>query len=172
MLLLAPQASRDRCVDEDSAAAVIRDTSLERFYLGLEYLPPALAEFELRYKNNKKNIPTEPTGTCHVHGTNISCHPSVPFWFRTREYAQKLRHYMPQIDDAGVEVVGVSMGTVDAARDFCAETGFPLDSMFMVSGFFILTPSCDYPVGSFMQIKKSSVIDSLVQKFRSVFFSR
>ena len=50
-----------------------------------------------------------------------------------REYAQKLRHYLPQIDDAGVGVVGVSLGTVDAARFFCAETGFPLSSMFMVS---------------------------------------
>lgn len=50
-----------------------------------------------------------------------------------REYAQRLRHYLPQIDDAGVEVVGVSLGTVDAARYFCAETGFPLNNMFMVS---------------------------------------
>ncbi|CAM9485224.1 unnamed protein product [Ectocarpus fasciculatus] len=51
--------------------------------------------------------------------------------FNSWEYAQKLRHYLPQIDDAGVGVVGVSLGTVDAARDFCAETGFPLDNMFM-----------------------------------------
>lgn len=51
----------------------------------------------------------------------------------SREYAQKLRHYFPKIDDAGVEVVGVSLGTVDAAKDFCSETGFPLDNMFMVS---------------------------------------
>lgn len=51
----------------------------------------------------------------------------------SREYAQKLRHYFPKIDDAGVGVVGVSLGTVDAAKDFCAETGFPLDNMFMVS---------------------------------------
>lgn len=50
-----------------------------------------------------------------------------------REYAQKLRHYMAKIDDAGIGVVGVSLGTVDAAKDFCAETGFPLDNMFMVS---------------------------------------
>lgn len=51
--------------------------------------------------------------------------------FNSWEYAQKLRHYLPQIDDAGVEVVGVSLGTVEAARDFCGETGFPLDNMFM-----------------------------------------
>ncbi|CAM9256906.1 unnamed protein product [Ascophyllum nodosum] len=51
--------------------------------------------------------------------------------FNSWEYAQKLRHYLPQIDDAGVGVVGVSLGTVDAARFFCAETGFPLSSMFM-----------------------------------------
>lgn len=51
--------------------------------------------------------------------------------FNSWEYAQKLRHYLPQIDDAGVGVVGVSLGTVDAAKDFCAETGFPLDSLFM-----------------------------------------
>lgn len=56
----------------------------------------------------------------------------VLFILDLREYAQKLRHYLPQIDDAGVEVVGVSLGTVEAARDFCGETGFPLDSMFMV----------------------------------------
>lgn len=55
VLLLAPQISRDRGVDEDSAAAVIIDTSLERFYLGLEYLLPVLAEFKLRYKNHPKN---------------------------------------------------------------------------------------------------------------------
>lgn len=40
---------------------------------------------------------------------------------------------MAKIDDAGVGVVGVSLGTVGAAKDFCAETGFPLDNMFMVS---------------------------------------
>ena len=58
---------------------------------------------------------------------------AAALWLNLREYAQKLRHYLPQIDDAGVEVVGVSLGTVDAARDFCGETGFPLDNMFMVS---------------------------------------
>lgn len=56
-----------------------------------------------------------------------------------REYAQKLRHYLPQMDDAGVEVVGVSLGTVDAARYFCSETGFPLDNMFMVSPYPVLS---------------------------------
>ncbi|CAN0024828.1 unnamed protein product, partial [Discosporangium mesarthrocarpum] len=51
--------------------------------------------------------------------------------FNSWEYAQKLRHYLPRIDDAGVNLVGVSMGTVAAARDFCAETGFPLGSLYM-----------------------------------------
>lgn len=63
-------------------------------------------------------------------------------WLNLREYAQKLRHYLPQIDDAGVEVVGVSLGTVEAARDFCGETGFPLDNMFMVSKYYIVHSRC------------------------------
>ncbi|CAM9281282.1 unnamed protein product, partial [Choristocarpus tenellus] len=51
--------------------------------------------------------------------------------FNSWEYAQKLRHYLPKIDDSGVNLVGVSMGTITAAKDFCAETGFPLDSLYM-----------------------------------------
>ena len=43
------------------------------------------------------------------------------------EYAQKLLHYLPQLDRAGVSVVAVGIGSVAAAKEFATLVGgFPL----------------------------------------------
>jgi hypothetical protein len=43
------------------------------------------------------------------------------------EYAQKLLHYLPQLDCAGVKVVAVGIGSVASAQEFAALVGgFPL----------------------------------------------
>lgn len=87
--------------------------------------------------------------------SNLFClyYPAV-----SREYAQKLRHYFPKIDDAGIGVVGVSLGTVDAAKDFCAETGFPLDNMFMVRAAASPSRRIDLPCVRVVFIGKSSCV--------------
>lgn len=43
------------------------------------------------------------------------------------EYAQKILHYLPQLDRAGVNVVAVGIGSVASAQEFATLVGgFPL----------------------------------------------
>lgn len=51
--------------------------------------------------------------------------------FNSWEYAQKLRHFFPSIDDAGAEVVAVGIGSLEAAREFASLTSFPLSSLYV-----------------------------------------
>ncbi|KAG5189392.1 AhpC/TSA antioxidant enzyme-domain-containing protein [Tribonema minus] len=51
--------------------------------------------------------------------------------FNAWEYAQKLRHYLPAIDDAGAEVIAVGLGTVAAAKEFASLTNFPLQRLYV-----------------------------------------
>jgi hypothetical protein len=59
----------------------------------------------------------------------------VPFMtqfadFDSWELAQKLVDDLPALSDAGVTVVGVGIGSVDAAREFARRTNFPLESLY------------------------------------------
>jgi AhpC/TSA antioxidant enzyme len=51
--------------------------------------------------------------------------------FNAFEYAQQLRHYLPAIDDAGADLVAVTIGTVEAAREFASITRFPLSNLYV-----------------------------------------
>jgi hypothetical protein len=46
------------------------------------------------------------------------------------EYAQKLRHYLPQLQAKGASVRVVGIGGVEAAKEFCASNNFPEDLMY------------------------------------------
>ncbi|CAM9350351.1 unnamed protein product, partial [Phaeothamnion confervicola] len=51
--------------------------------------------------------------------------------FNSWELAQKLRHNLPAIDDAGTKVVAVGIGSILGAKAFAAATGFPLGSLYV-----------------------------------------
>jgi hypothetical protein len=51
--------------------------------------------------------------------------------FNSFEYAEKLLYYLPEIEKAGVNLVCVGIGNVDAAREFARLVGgFPLDKLY------------------------------------------
>ena len=61
--------------------------------------------------------------------SRFSFHPFLPpsLYVFSFEYAQKLLHYLPQLDRAGVSVVAVGIGSVAAAKEFATLVGgFPL----------------------------------------------
>lgn len=50
--------------------------------------------------------------------------------FNTFEFGEKLLHYLPQLDKAGVQLVAVTIGSPENARAFAELTGFPLDKLY------------------------------------------
>lgn len=54
--------------------------------------------------------------------------------FNSWEYAEKLRHYLPALDDAGAEVFAVGIGSCESANLFAEETGFPKSKLFADEG--------------------------------------
>ena len=50
--------------------------------------------------------------------------------FNAFELGEKLLHYLPALDRAGVNVVAVGIGTVASAQEYARLTGFPLDRLY------------------------------------------
>lgn len=54
----------------------------------------------------------------------------APFRDAAIEESQKLQHYLPQLNQAGVQLVAVVIGSPDNARAFAEISGFPLDKLY------------------------------------------
>jgi len=50
--------------------------------------------------------------------------------FDSWELAQKLVDRLPELREAGVEVVAIGIGSLAAARKFCTSTGFPMGNLY------------------------------------------
>lgn len=50
--------------------------------------------------------------------------------FNTFEFSEKLLHFLPQLDKAGVQLVAVVIGSPDNARAFSELSGFPVDRVY------------------------------------------